>query len=63
MERGLSQEEVAMRADIALGSYGCLERGRSPSGQAANPTFLTILRVFSVLGISGRLRSDKQDGE
>lgn len=56
LRRGLTQEQVANRADVAIGAYGCLERGVAPSGQAANPTFLTMLRVFEVLGVEPILK-------
>lgn len=49
--QGLSQEEVALRAGVSVQSYGCLERGQSPSGGAANPTLYTLLRIFQALGI------------
>ncbi|MDZ8202728.1 helix-turn-helix transcriptional regulator [Microbacterium sp. SSW1-59] len=49
--RGQSQEQVALNAGISTHTYGCLERGKSPSGGSANPTFGTLIRVFEALGI------------
>ncbi len=45
-ERGLSQEEVAMRADITTSYYGQLERG------TANPTVLLLEKICAVMGFS-----------
>lgn len=58
LRKGLSQEQVAHQADITVGSYGCIERGIAPSGQAANPTLRTLLLVFEVLQISAHMTSD-----
>lgn len=46
---GLSQEEVAHLAGLAVPVYGRLERGESSKGDWANPTLDTLLRVFSAL--------------
>ena len=46
--RGLSQEQLAQAAGIAVLTYGNLERGRSPAG-VENPTLDTLLRVFHAL--------------
>ncbi|MBD3941178.1 helix-turn-helix transcriptional regulator [Microbacterium sp. NEAU-LLC] len=46
-----SQEQVANEAGLSAHAYGCLERGRTPSGACANPTLDTILRVFVALGV------------
>lgn len=43
---GLSQEEVALEADITPAYYGQIERG------AANPTVGMLEKICSVLGIS-----------
>lgn len=51
LDRGLTQEQVAQVAGIATYTYGCLERGRSPSGGWANPTLTTLLRVLIALGV------------
>lgn len=45
-ERGLTQEEVAMRADITTSYYGQLERG------TANPTVGLLEKICCVMGIS-----------
>lgn len=45
-ERGLTQEEVAMRADITTSYYGQLERG------TANPTVGMLEKICCVMGIS-----------
>ena len=44
-ERGLSQEEVALRADITTSYYGQLERGR------ANPSVSLLEKICNVMGI------------
>ncbi|WP_363331408.1 helix-turn-helix transcriptional regulator [Microbacterium sp. 69-10] len=50
--RGLSQEQVAHDAGIAVQTYSCLERGIAPGGGYANPTLETILRVLHALGVA-----------
>ncbi|MDE6728566.1 MAG: helix-turn-helix domain-containing protein, partial [Oscillospiraceae bacterium] len=45
-ERGFTQEEVAMRADITTSYYGQLERG------TANPTVSMLEKICCVMGIS-----------
>ncbi len=45
-ERGLTQEEVALRAEITTSYYGQLERG------TANPTVAMLERICFVMGIS-----------
>jgi len=58
--KGLSQEQVAYAAQLSVYSYGCLERGRAPSGGIANPTMDTLLRVFTALDIElPRLPDDR----
>lgn len=49
--RGLSQEQVAHKAGLAVQTYSCLERGTTPAGGYANPTLETILRVLQVLEV------------
>ena len=44
-ERGLSQEEVALRADITTSYYGQLERGQ------ANPSVSLLEKICSVMNI------------
>lgn len=44
VELGLSQEAVAELAQMHVTNYGKIERG------TANPSFLTVLRIASVLG-------------
>lgn len=50
-QKGLSQEQVAFSAGIAVQTYSCLERGRSPAGGDANPTLDTILRILAALDL------------
>ena len=45
-ERGLTQEEVALRADITTSYYGQIERG------AANPSVALLEKICAVMGIS-----------
>ena len=45
-ERGLSQEEVALRAEITPSYYGQLERG------TANPTVSMLEKICAVMGFS-----------
>lgn len=45
-ERGFSQEEMALRADITTSYYGQIERG------TANPTVSTLDKICNVMGIS-----------
>lgn len=44
VELGLSQETVAELAQMHVTNFGKIERG------TANPSFLTVLRIASVLG-------------
>lgn len=44
IELGLSQEAVAELAQMHVTNFGKIERG------TANPSFLTVLRIASVLG-------------
>ncbi|MFF2051324.1 helix-turn-helix domain-containing protein [Leifsonia sp. NPDC058194] len=44
LELGLSQEAVAELAQMHVTNFGKVERG------TANPSFLTVLRIASVLG-------------
>lgn len=45
-ERGFTQEEIALRADITASYYGQLERS------TANPTIGTLNKICNVMGIS-----------
>ena len=45
-EHGLSQEEVALRAEITPSYYGQLERG------TANPTVSMLEKICAVMGVS-----------
>ncbi len=45
-ERGFTQEEVALRADITTSYYGQLERG------TANPSVVMLEKICAVMGIS-----------
>lgn len=49
--QGLSQEQVAHKAGLAVQTYRCLERGTTPAGGYANPTLEAILRVLHVLEV------------
>lgn len=44
-ERGLSQEQVALRADITTSYYGLLERGQ------ANPSVALLEKICAVMNI------------
>lgn len=46
LERGLSQERLALNADITPAYLGLLERGKK------NPTVLTVERLCQAMGIS-----------
>lgn len=48
---GMTQEQVALAADISVHTYSSLERGQSPSGAEANPTIDTVLRILEALRI------------
>ena len=54
---GLTQEQVALQADIDLTYVGGIERGRR------NPTVLVLVRLAEVLGIhpSELLKSDQKN--
>ena len=45
-ERGLTQEEVSLRADITVSYYGQLERG------TANPTVSTLNKICGAMNVS-----------
>ena len=45
-ERGFTQEEMALRAEITTSYYGQLERG------TANPTIGTLNKICEVMGIA-----------
>lgn len=45
-ERGFTQEEMALRAEITTSYYGQLERG------TANPTISMLNKICDVMGIS-----------
>lgn len=45
IERGLSQEEVALSADITTAYYGLIERGR------ANPSVALLEKICRVLAV------------
>lgn len=49
LQKGLSQERVAFDAGITVGTYGSIERGRHPRGDAVNPTLDTLFRIFEAL--------------
>lgn len=50
--RGMTQEQVAHLAQVAVQTYSSLERGSSPSGGIANPTIGTLIRIFGALSIT-----------
>lgn len=45
-QRGFTQEEIALRAEITTSYYGQLERG------TANPTISTLNKICDVMGVS-----------
>ena len=51
MELGLSQEQVALRADIDRNHYQLMESARSDrrSNRAVNPRFFTLLKLATAL--------------
>ena len=51
MELGLSQEQVALRADIDRNHYQLMESARSDrrSNRAVNPRFFTLLKLANAL--------------
>lgn len=51
LAQGLSQEDVAHRAQISVHTYASLERLRSRSGSLPNPTLETLVRVFRALDL------------
>lgn len=46
---GASQEEVAHAAGLAVPTYSALERGETATGELANPTLDTVMRVAFAL--------------
>lgn len=50
--QGLSQEQVAHLAGIAVATYSCLEYGSYRPGKTPNPTLATLARVLSVLDLN-----------
>jgi transcriptional regulator with XRE-family HTH domain len=58
--RGMTQEEVAFLAEVAVHTYSSLERGYSAAGGVANPTIATLIRILDALGIAApRIREFK----
>ena len=51
-ERGLSQEDVANGAGIAIYTYQKYEKGESKPGTPMNPTYHTLLSLAWVFGLS-----------
>lgn len=45
LERGLSQESIAHRANIALYTYQKYEKGESRPGHPLNPTYHTLVSL------------------
>jgi transcriptional regulator with XRE-family HTH domain len=52
VENGLSQERLAVAADISAFTYRKLEKGESNPGTAANPRLRTLVALADVLGVS-----------
>ena len=50
-ERGLSQERLAVAADISAFTYRKLEKGESNPGTAANPRLKTLVSLAEVLEV------------
>ena len=51
LRRGMSQEAVAHAAELAVSTYGRLERGQK-NDSPANPTLATFVRVCVALDIT-----------
>ena len=51
-ERGMSQEDVANGAGIAIYTYQKYEKGESKPGTPMNPTYHTLLSLAWVFGLS-----------
>jgi transcriptional regulator with XRE-family HTH domain len=49
--RGLSQERLAVAADISAFTYRKLEKGESNPGTAANPRLRTLIALAEVLDV------------
>ena len=47
---GLSQEDVALAAGLAVVTYGQFERHRLPPAPPLNPKLRTLVRIADVLG-------------
>jgi transcriptional regulator with XRE-family HTH domain len=50
VEKGLSQERLAVAADITSFTYRKLEKGESNPGTSANPRLRTLVALAEVLG-------------
>ena len=50
-ERGLSQERLAVAADISAYTYRKIEKGESNPGTAANPRLRTLVALAEVLEV------------
>ncbi len=50
-DRGLSQERLAVAADISAFTYRKLEKGESNPGTAANPRLKTLMALADVLDV------------
>ena len=51
IERGLSQERLAVAADISSFTYRKLEKGESNPGSPANPRLRTLVALAEVLDV------------
>lgn len=51
MDRGLSQERLAVAADISAYTYRKIEKGESNPGSPANPRLRTLVALAEVLEV------------
>ncbi len=52
IEKGLSQERLAVAAGITSFTYGKLEKGESNPGTPANPTLRTLVALAEVMDVT-----------
>nr|WP_091476921.1 helix-turn-helix transcriptional regulator [Microbacterium azadirachtae] len=62
LEKGASQEQLALDAGITVYTYGGLERGHTPRGDEVNPTFDTVMRILHALDIEVEFKPRCADG-
>lgn len=51
-ELGVTQEQLAERAEISLYAYQLYERGTGTNGQPTNPRLATLIAISQVLELS-----------